>query len=247
MPFETAYSRIYDALYSNKNYAGECALLARIFNEYAQRPIRTVLDIGCGTGGHAHLLASKGYEMTGIDISAAMLEQAMQKPAIAPIRFVQGDMRHFSLGQSFDAAIIMFSALGYQHLDTDVLSALGAASAHLQTGGILIFDVWNSPAVIRHGTSPSTKVAMIDGKLYTRHGNCRMQGGDLCVVDYTINSEHGATLFSEQHVMRHFHAEFLQAALRASGLVPILTAEFSAELPPLTDEHWNALYVARKN
>ena len=46
--------------------------------------VRTILEIGCGTGSMTRMLYQHGYEVTGVDTSEAMLEQARQKPALRP-------------------------------------------------------------------------------------------------------------------------------------------------------------------
>src|SRR5438309_10218919 len=99
----------YDALYASKDYPGECDYLEEIFRRYDQRRVRTVVDIGCGTGGHALLLAGRGYDVTGVDRSPKMLRSARAKAASVPlngrIRFEEGDLRTLALERTFDAAV----------------------------------------------------------------------------------------------------------------------------------------------
>jgi len=101
------YAEYYDILYQDKDYEAECDFLEQIFARYAQHPVRTILDLGCGTGGHALPLARRGYEVTGVDLSEHMLERARQKAAEAglAISFHQGDIRSLNLGCTFDAVI----------------------------------------------------------------------------------------------------------------------------------------------
>lgn len=73
------YAKYYDAMYQEKDYAAECNFLEKIFKTYASSPIRRILDVGCGTGGHALPLAKRDYFTTGVDASAAMVDVARQK------------------------------------------------------------------------------------------------------------------------------------------------------------------------
>src|ERR1051325_9651584 len=146
--FGQGYADEYDILYGDKNYDIECNMLESAFKRYANLPIRTILDMGCGTGNHSIPLAQRGYSMTGVDRSPSMLEHAKQKIlTIVPplkddqIRFLEGDVRELDLNQNFDAAIMMFSVLGLQTTNSDVLSALRSVRKHLSPRGVFAFDV----------------------------------------------------------------------------------------------------------
>ena len=78
------YAQFYDSLYQEKDYDIECDFLEKIFTHYAQSPIVSILDLGCGTGGHAIPMAHRGYQVTGVDLSKEMLAQARQKSADTP-------------------------------------------------------------------------------------------------------------------------------------------------------------------
>jgi SAM-dependent methyltransferase len=69
----------------------------------------TILDIGCGTGRHSIELARRGFSVTGLDFSSAMLEVASRKAAEAgvEVQWVQANATSFSLDHSFDAAICL--------------------------------------------------------------------------------------------------------------------------------------------
>ena len=79
--FGCGYADQYDLLYSDKDYEAECDLLEEVFRRYGTGPVQTILDLGCGTGSHALLLARRGYQVTGVDRSQEMLAQARQKAA----------------------------------------------------------------------------------------------------------------------------------------------------------------------
>ena len=62
-----SYAQYYDLLYREKDYPGEVDYVDALIKKYAVNDARTILDLGCGTGGHAILLARKGYRVTGVD------------------------------------------------------------------------------------------------------------------------------------------------------------------------------------
>src|SRR4051794_25820427 len=67
----------------------------------AQRIGSPLLELGCGTGRVAIPLAKKGFDLTGLDVSAAMLALARRKAAELPIQWVEADLRHFHLSAQF--------------------------------------------------------------------------------------------------------------------------------------------------
>src|ERR1043166_4836147 len=143
MTFGTDYAAAYESLYQDKHYSAECDLLESIFRQCGQGPINRVLDFGCGTGGHANLLAERGYTVVGVDRSEDMLRQA--RTHATTCRFERGDVTSVRLGETFDAVLMMFAVLGYQTTNEQVLNALKTARCHLHDGGLLFADVWYGP------------------------------------------------------------------------------------------------------
>ncbi len=131
----------YDLLHEDVDYAAECRLLERVFARFLPRPAASVLDLGCGTGSHALLLADRGYRITGIDASPGMLRLARAKargrrnPA-----FRRADMRSFDLGRTFDAAICMDGAFTHLLTDRDLVTHLRAVRRHLAPDGVYAFE-----------------------------------------------------------------------------------------------------------
>lgn len=128
---------MYDLVYADRPYGEEADRLARIF---ARGGVRKVLDLGCGTGTHAAMLAVRGYEVVGVDWSEHMLEVARGKST--RVRWVRQDLRTLRLGERFDAATAMFTVFGY-FPPAELEHVLGRVRAHLRPGGILVFDVWD--------------------------------------------------------------------------------------------------------
>ncbi|MFB3885588.1 MAG: class I SAM-dependent methyltransferase [Thermodesulfobacteriota bacterium] len=77
--FRKDYADAYDLLYTDKDYEAECDIIEEVFRCSGNGSIRTILDLGCGTGNHVIPLAQRGYEVTGVDISPDMLRIARSK------------------------------------------------------------------------------------------------------------------------------------------------------------------------
>ena len=147
------YARYYDLMYQDKDYVGEAQFIQRLIQTYAPATT-TILELGCGTGNHAMLLAKEGYQVHGVDLSQEMLGYANERcdrlsPALATrLQFSQGDLRQVRLDRKFDVVLSLFHVISYQTNNEDLLAAFETAKAHLVPGGILIFDVWYGPAVL---------------------------------------------------------------------------------------------------
>jgi SAM-dependent methyltransferase len=115
-------------------YAHYCAHVTALVRQYSERPAVTLLDIGCG-GGKNVLNLKRDFTVTGLDVSPVMLAQA--KALNPECTFVQGDMRTFALGSTFDA-VLMDDAIAHMNCRTDVVAALRAAHAHLNPAGVLV-------------------------------------------------------------------------------------------------------------
>ena len=74
----TSFARVYDAFMDNIPYEEWGRYIRSLLEEYGVRE-RLVLDLGCGTGSMTEVLAGYGYDMIGVDLSADMLEIAMEK------------------------------------------------------------------------------------------------------------------------------------------------------------------------
>ena len=115
-------------------YAHYCRHVTGLIRQRAKRPATTLLDIGCG-GGKNVLNLKRQFNVTGVDLSPIMLAQA--KELNPECMFVQGDMRTFRLGQTFDA-VLMDDAISYMSCLADFVAAFRTASAHLNPRGVLV-------------------------------------------------------------------------------------------------------------
>ena len=103
---------------------------------------RSVLEIACGTGRVATRLAQAGAHVTGIDLSAAMLEVAKRESAgISNLRWLQADMRNFDLKETFN--LIISPGHSFMHLLTisDQLACLACLRRHLSPDGLLVLHI----------------------------------------------------------------------------------------------------------
>ncbi|MBS1624554.1 MAG: class I SAM-dependent methyltransferase [Bacteroidetes bacterium] len=114
------------------------------YTSYCGNPPGSVLELCCGTGRVAIPLATHGLEVTGLDISPAMLEVFREKLSAQPeaikdrIQIVQADMTAFDLGQTFRYIIIPFSSFQGLTADQDIIACLDCIHRHLTDDGEFI-------------------------------------------------------------------------------------------------------------
>ncbi|MFP5397744.1 MAG: class I SAM-dependent methyltransferase [Gammaproteobacteria bacterium] len=126
-----------------------------LVRRHARRPTRTLLDIGCG-GGKNVLNLARHFEVTGVDLSPAMLAQAK---ALNPgCRFVEGDIRTFRLGRRFDA-VLMDDAISHMSSRADFVAALRTAHAHLEPGGVMVATLDVTTETFRQNRTTTTTAA----------------------------------------------------------------------------------------
>ena len=248
--FGKEYAEAYDALYADKNYEKECCtVIHEIFERYGSGQIKTILDLGCGTGRHAQVLARADYEVTAVDRSEAMLAEAQKRCNHLGVKFHLADVRVLELPCLFDAAILMFAVLGYQIEDKDVLGTFQTARRHLRTGGLLIFDVWNEPAVRCQLPSKRTKRVIVRGDEVERHASGELDERlNLCYVHYELKRFRAGQLMAatqELHTVRFFSGEEMETLMRAAGFERILFGAFPDYKRPADETAWTALAVAR--
>ena len=248
--FGADYADSYDALYADKDYGAECDLVQEIFKR-GGRPIRSLLDLGCGTGRHSVELSRRGYEVVGVDLSEGMLERARRRAisdGAGSTTFVRGDIQTVQLDRRFDAVLSMFAVVGYQISDAAVRSTLANVRRHLEPGGVFVFDVWYGPAVVAVGPSERVKVvATEDGEIERKALGSLEPDGHVCSVKYGLTRHrpgHPDETAAETHRMRYFFKEELGAFLSEADLTLLsLTAFPDVENPPSVDS-WNVLAVA---
>jgi len=248
--FGNVYANAYDSLYRDKDYDGECKLIDQLLRRYAAKPVSRILDLGCGTGGHALRLAATGYEVVGVDRSTDMLRIAKQKSGEAgtTLRYHQADLRMLDLGERFDAVLMMFAVLGYQLDNGDVSNALRAARKHLHPGGLLAFDVWYGPAVLTG--RPGDRVRVIENGeqkiLRTSSGTLDVQR-HVCTVDFRVRQMAGDKVVNEtteQHLMRYFFPQELALFLEVAGFRLLRLGAFPEFDRDADETTWNIMVAA---
>lgn len=147
--FDEHYAFFADAILTPERTLQEVDALQRMFREHGLNG-RRILDFGCGQGRIAVPLAQRGYDVTGLDGSAALLEKAQQYADRAGVTmtWVCEDMRTNALTGPFDAVINMGTAFGYVEDEANE-KIMRQWHSLLDDGGILVMDTENAEFVLR--------------------------------------------------------------------------------------------------
>jgi SAM-dependent methyltransferase len=250
--FDDLYADAYDVIYREKDYAGEAANAAELIARHGGGTVRSIVDLGCGTGKHGFLLAESGFDVVGLDQSEAMLARARARKAgykgKGKIDFAAADIRNFDLGRRFDAALMMFNVLGYMTTNADLVSALRAIRRHLRDDGLFICDIWYGPAIVRDPPGDRLK-EFGDGRrtlrrVVTAEHDPHRQLCDLSISMTELHDNVVVKESKEHHRVRYFFPLELELALRLAGMRLIGMRSFSnIAAEPGVDE-WPAMVIA---
>lgn len=230
----------YDGLMADGAYRRRAAFLVRRLKK-SPIPVETVLDLACGTGTIACLLAERGYEVLAADGSGEMLTQAAAKAEglDRPPLFFQQAMPRLRLARPVDAVVSTLDSLNYLTAERDLGETFRRVRRALKPGGLFLFDV-NTPYKLRR----------MDGQLYmdeTEEAVCVWrtffsEKKRVCTyqVDLFRLRPDGAWERSfEEHRERAWSEEELRTALYEAGFSSVrLTGDLTDKPPKPEEDRW---------
>jgi len=247
------YANYYNLLYKDKNYKQETQYILDLLKRVSINEVKTILELGSGTGRHAILMGHQGLRVTGVERSQEMLKIAqlsLPQTLKDKVQFIQGDATSFEDKNLYDACLSLFHVVSYQISNNDVSRIMTTASKHLKTNGFFIFDIWYGPAVL--WIRPETRIQkFIDGdRSLTRLASSELLDHENVVdVHYTLYFEekniNGISKVNEMHKMRYFFLLELKQFLANSGLCFVHAEEWLTGNKPSQDT-WGVTIVAKK-
>ena len=246
----TSYSKYYNLLYADKDYKSEVEYVNSLIKQYSI-DCKSILDLGCGTGKHDFILAEKGYDITGIDLSEEMIAIAKTKKSKYNINFRVADVRNYESEHKYDVVLSLFHVASYQTSNLDIIKYFNTANKNLVCGvGIFIFDFWYGPAVLNDRPNCRLK-KMENDQIRVRRFTEPVLHENQNIVDVNfevfIEDKKTKTLteFTETHKMRYFFYPELENLLRQSGFSILKCYKWMTK-SPLNFNSWYGIIIAQK-
>ncbi len=210
---------------------------------------RRLLDVGCGTGKSFIPMLERGWEVTGCDISASMVELARAKVGDRA-RLELADMVDLPAFGEFDLVWALDDAVNYLLSVEELESALAGMRRNLAPNGLLAFDV-NTLRAYRTFFA-ATEVVESRGRRLVWRGRAATDTppGSICEASFEVEPGEGrGAIGVEVHRQRHFPAAEVVAALERAGLecLEVFGHGYDAVFKqPLDDlRHTKAVFIAR--
>jgi len=239
-------SRYYDQFCAGVDYAQQCEFAERAFKCFNESAGNDYLDLACGTGPHLHFMQQKGFHVSGLDNSAAMLELAQQRCPQAQLLLC--DLAAFEYERQFDLISCFLYSIHYSHPLTALQETLSRAHRALKPGGIFIFDlvdrngIRNSEGVVSHADSAEGALRFQSGWNYRGHGE---------VLDLNLSIEldgvAGVQRWSDHHVMTATTIAEVKLLLQQIGFEVTLLEHDYSRLQEWGGKSFNVIVVAARS
>lgn len=242
------YSKYYDLLYKDKNYREESQYVIEKIKDFAPNATR-ILELGSGSGSHAHYFCEAGFEVTGIERSPEMVTIAKDK-AIIGFNPIIGDISSYEVSLQFDVAISLFHVISYLTENDVLIDCFKTTNKQLNDGGVFIFDIWYSSAV--YHLKPETRIKRLENDEIevVRLAESKMESDkNIVAVNFEViikdKITHTTESIKEEHLMRHFSIPEIKMLAVSTGFEVLLAEEFLTGNTPSQDT-WGVCFVLKK-
>ncbi|WP_310551381.1 class I SAM-dependent methyltransferase [Paenibacillus glufosinatiresistens] len=212
--YEESFGEDYLIVYRHRDFGGARREVETMIGWLDLPQGAKVLDLCCGMGRHSLALAEAGYEVTGVDLSEALLREARAQEGADRVAWVRSDMRKLPLGGGFDAVVNLFTSFGYFEEDAEHLKVLGEIRRMLKPGGRYIIDFLSPEYVAAHLVPHSVRE---DGE--TLIDERRRIGDGYVKKEITLTARAGGEPRHYLERVKLYDLEKFSALIKEAGLV----------------------------
>ena len=257
-----AIARVYDRLNAEIDYAAWADFFERCFDRFLPTRPELVLDLACGTGRMTLELASRGYDMIGVDGSADMLSEAYSRAVDRQgLLFLHQDMQSFELYGTVGAITCCLDSLNYLLSADDLDACFACVHNYLDPNGLFLFDM-NTPYKFRHvygnnayvledelvwdeGTDTEERAAVYCGWQNTYHPDTALCDFDLSLFEELPNGSYRRA--DEHQTERCYTLDEIKKALERNNLEFLgVWSDYAFTAPNDTTERWYFAARAKK-
>jgi len=248
--FDKDYSKIYDFLYTNKDYTKETNLIKKILKKYLPNS-KSLLDLGCGTGLYSNLMTKFNFNVVGVDRSSNMLNIAKHKyKKNKKLSFIKSSIENIRLNKKFDIISALFHILSYHTTEREIDKFFSKSHMLLNKNGILIFDFWyedgvfslQSPLRVREINNSNYKIIRITVSKWYKKISQIFDIHNLIILN---KKNKKISKFQETHRMRYFNMKSIKKKLIKHKFNFLESLDLQAG-KSVSKNSWGALVVARK-
>lgn len=212
----TGFASVYDVFMDSIPYDEWTSYLCKILKEYRIEQ-GTLLELGCGTGTISNLMADRGFQIIGVDISQEMLEMAYAKKENRSILYVNQDMRNLELNGKVDAIYSLCDSMNYLLEYEELVETFCRVRAFLEEDGIFIFDAKTWSFYEEIGDSVIAENREI-GSFIWENDFCDDDGiNEYCLTLYVKKNQDNYQRFEEVHRQRAYPIAVWKEALEEAG------------------------------
>lgn len=252
-----AIAGVYDKLNKELDYEAWADFFEACFEKFLPQKPELVLDLACGTGRMTRTLAKRGYDMIGVDGSAAMLSEAYTRSSGETILYLCQDMREFELYGTVGAVVCCLDSINYLLEPNDLKTVFSLVHNYLDPDGLFLFDV-NTPYKFKHVYGNNAYI--LEDELEDEDGSvhavfCGWQNEfseemGLCEFYLSLfeEDEEGAYIRSDEHQRERCYSEtILKNTLSECGFELLgIHSGYAFEVPCETTERWYIIARAKK-
>lgn len=183
------------------------------------------LDIACGTGLLASILARENVHVTGVDICEEMIGEARKRKYARKSSFHVADMRNFEIGERFPVTGCFYDSINHLASENEVCEAFESAYRHTEPGGYYLFDINTASGLTNWAPYCSQRKNRFVVTQECRYDS-ESQTGDIKVEAF-VKDRGGQVRYICQHIReRAYPLTFIQNALAETGFTRLAFEPF---------------------
>ncbi|WP_430785139.1 class I SAM-dependent DNA methyltransferase [Virgibacillus flavescens] len=242
-------ARFYDKLMDTAPYTQWAEMTEEILKN-SSIPVKSIVDLGCGTGQLTTRLANSGYQMIGIDFSSEMLSYAQQRASEKKqtIQWINQDIRETEGIAEMDAVISYCDVMNYITSEEELNLVFANVESMLKNNGLFIFDVHSLYHVENNLVNQTFATVEDDMSSIWFCSEGESKGEMYHDLTFFISGEQETyKRYDEYHHQKTFSIEFYKKLLEQNGLqIRNIYGDFSMNEENLDEKAERIFFITEK-